>query len=266
MSNWNRPSAPSKWQASPRITTDPTIANTKSVYAELVAATEWPCGRLIVYVQTDGVASNDALVDIAIGASGSEQIICADLISTSIVNCLNVHVYDFPVSIPRGTRVSCRSQGTSALADPKVQVELLSPAFGFGGAAPVVTYGANTADSGGVSVDPGATAGTKGVYSELTASTTRRHTQLAIGFGGQLNAARAVALWTVDIAVGADTAEQVIVPNLRLCSSIQTDLILPSTYSALSVDIPAGSRLSVRAQCDITDATDRLFDVVLYGV
>jgi hypothetical protein len=40
----------------------------------------------------------------------------------------------------------------------------------------------------------------------------------------------------------------------------------PATFGPLSVQIPANTRLSARCQCSITDATDRLIEVALYGL
>jgi len=40
----------------------------------------------------------------------------------------------------------------------------------------------------------------------------------------------------------------------------------PPVLGPFPVAIPSGSRIAARAQCNISDATDRLFDVAVYGV
>ena len=66
------------------------------------------------------------------------------------------------------------------------------------------------------------------------------------------------------IGIGAAGSEKIVAADLTARSSSITDEVRPS-FIALPVAIPAGSRIAVRAQCSITDATDHLFDIALYG-
>jgi len=50
-----------------------------------------------------------------------------------------------------------------------------------------------------------------------------------------------------------------------LFSSSAVDFTVPMTVGYFQRKIPAGTRIAARAQCSGTDATDRLFDVLLYG-
>ena len=130
----------------------------------------------------------------------------------------------------------------------------------------VTAYGANVADTGGVSVDPGASISTKGAYSEIVSSTTFPISALVIGIGNQNNLARAVAQWYIDIAVGAGGSEMIIIPDIMIRCVGSGYKIWPQFSPTYPISILVGSRIAVRAECTMNDATDRIFDVVLYGI
>jgi hypothetical protein len=69
----------------------------------------------------------------------------------------------------------------------------------------------------------------------------------------------------MDIGVGSAGSEQVLLGDMDLSASAGSDSIGPMAIG-VPVRIPAGTRLAVRAQSNITDATDRLFDAMLLGV
>lgn len=238
-------------------------ANTKGSYAQLIAATASTASALIVSVRT--VATTDSgLLDIAVGGAGSEQIIIPNILLASELHMMSAVTW--PISIPAGSRIAARLQNTTASATYRVAVYLLSGAFGMSAPGHTVsTYGAATADSGGTQVDPGISAHTKGAWAQITASTDRDHRGLILGVGNQENTAATAGTWLVDVGVGGSGSEQVIIPNWRIHASVDENLAPPQS-PCLPVSIPAGSRLAVRAQSSITNATDRLFDAVLYGV
>ncbi|KKL25534.1 hypothetical protein LCGC14_2404330 [marine sediment metagenome] len=250
-------------------TTGPTITpststNTKGSYIEIIASTTFDTKELFI-ITARGNSAIDYLYDIAIGAAGSEKDIISNLYHTSTGRYLTRHA--FPLAIPAGTRISARSQ---ALGASKAGFEVLvyMTATGYTHPNPLgrcTTYGAATGDSGGTSIDPGASANTKGAYSELTASSTNPTKSLAIGIGNQANSVRSNALYLLDIAVGASGSERVILGDIWLVCGTQIDIVAPSAIPSIPVNIPAGTRISARAQCDITDVTDRLFDVIVYG-
>jgi hypothetical protein len=70
----------------------------------------------------------------------------------------------------------------------------------------------------------------------------------------------------MDVAIGASGSEKIILPNLFMTTHTTSDEIAPSVFGPYSVYIPSGTRLAVRAQCSITDATDRTFDAMIYGI
>lgn len=241
-------------------------ANTKGSWVELIASTSFLAKLGGIRLVGDTGGSYDYLLDLGIGASGSEVTIIENLIySAKQANAANS--YNLPILIPEGVRIAARSQSRGGGASLYVEGDLVG--IPLGADMPpqrVTTYGANTGDSGGVSIDPGGTADTKGSWVEITSSTTYAIKQLVLGIGQAGNFQASTTNWLVDIAMGASGSEVVLVPNLQMAANVQGDNIAPATFGPFSVTIPSGSRLAVRAQCSITDATDRLFDAVLYGI
>lgn len=242
-------------------------ANTKGSWVELSAST--PAMASGFYVRFIA-STRDYLIDIAIGAAGFEQAIVENLYCGNGSASRLGETYSLPVQIPAGSRVSARCQdssGGSTVDAPLLLLRggLLLPAS----AGRVTPYGANLADSGGVQVDPGATANTKGAYSEIVASLANPIKGLILAFGTMASTTRASAFWLVDIAVGAAGSEQILIPDFQLgCNSAGAKSVMPQTSPLIPLSIPAGTRLSARAQCDITTAgtAGRLFDIIAYGI
>jgi hypothetical protein len=239
-------------------------ANVKGSYVELIASTAFHASWMLVSFSRTVSSSAEFLLDIAVGAAASEQVIVNNLYASGLSSLY--FNYMFPVSIPPGTRISARIQD-GASGTGRVNVALIGnsllPSASYGR---LTTYGANTADSGGVSIDPGGTLNTKGAYSEIVASTTNRIRGLIIAIGAQGNNARTDALWLFDVAIGAAGSEQIIISDLPISCVAAGDAVSPGVFPIIPISIPEGTRVAVRAQCSIIDAADRLFDVILYGV
>jgi hypothetical protein len=89
--------------------------NTKGAYSQLTAATTIEIGWLVICItnQNNGAeTTNVGLIDIAIGAGGSEQVILADLAYCidAAIDTPEPQYYGFPVSIPKGSRIAARAQ------------------------------------------------------------------------------------------------------------------------------------------------------------
>lgn len=98
--------------------TDPgAVANTKGAWVQLTAsAPECSCLLVGLGKTTPGsLTSCRHLVDIAIGAGGSEQIIVADIFTLTHGDIQNYPIL-IPVKIPAGQRVAARSACSSASA------------------------------------------------------------------------------------------------------------------------------------------------------
>lgn len=237
-------------------------ADTKGSYVELIAATAFEAFG--IYLSIAGGGKRDFLIDLAVGAAASEQDIVPNILYTGHVDL--THEVFLPIGIPAGSRVSVRAQASAATQTMDVNVHLFGKSFLNGDMlARVTAYGVNTADTGGVSIDPGGTANTKGAWSEIVASTGNNLKALLFCIGVQDNVGRTNADHLFDVAVGAASSEQVIIANLMVVQDAQKDHIFPSMFGPYPAHIPSGTRLAVRQQCSITDAADRLADVTLYG-
>ncbi len=241
-----------------------TTADTKGSYVELIASTKFNSSLLVVNIKDNSVSPIDHLVDIAVGAAASEQ----DVISNILISARNdVRCYMFPIFIAAGSRISARAQSDTNTEILDITVRLFGKTLA--NSTPLgrcTTYGADTGDTSGVGIDPGATGNTKGSYAEITAATTNNIREALIVFGGQSNNAMTDAQLLVDFAVGAAASEQDILDNILVSMIATGDIIAPPIYGPVPLNIPSGTRLSARAQSSITDATDRLFDVVVYGL
>lgn len=233
--------------------------NTKGSYAELLASTAIAAQGIIVTIAASNGVDRRFLVDIALGALGVESVIVANIPfavgSGARTNSVSFYV---PVNVPLNSRVAARCQSSITVATCQVSVQLISGASG----AVATTLGATTASSAGTQIDPGGSANTKGAYVELTASLGVVGQWLSVIVSNKANSAPSTCDWGMDIALGAAAAEVVIVPSLHFNALATWDNIDPLTWS-FPVSIPLGSRIAVRAACSTTDATDRLFDVVL---
>lgn len=240
--------------------------NTKGAYSQLIASTALDTDYLLITIG-NASGSGQLDVDIAVGGSGSEVVILADLGAASGTGPNEIAVYAIPFSVPAGTRISARCQSTVASDKALVGMFIAGGDFQFSPFSHCDTYGFNSGTSFGTNVDPGGSANTKGSYSQITASTTRDHFGLMWSLdadGLQLAAAELL----VDIAVGAAASEVVILPNIQFEQTAASGVgqLSPVTSGGvIPVQIPSGTRLSVRAQSTDTTSTSRKFNIRLHG-
>lgn len=245
-----------------------TANDAKGSWVEAIASTSVTGEWLMVWALRNvaGPANEDFLFDIGVGAAGSEVVVVPDFSAAVRGSAHMTSPLMLPLRIPRGSRVAVRGQNSGTVTrDFDMHVQVIGGGFK---QAPGFTrcenFGADTTDTGGVSVDPGGTAHTKGAWSQLVASTPFNVHWATLCLGNQLNSARSLADWLVDIGVGGAGSEGVIVPNLPIASEASQQV--RPTFTTFPVAIPAGSRVVVRAQCSIIDATDRIFDAIMLGV
>lgn len=238
-------------------------ANTKGSWTELSASTSTAATAAMVTIFCANTQA-DYLVDIGTGAAASETAVIADIQTNRPTISITCRQFFIPISIASGTRVSARCQSSTAAATCRIIIHLFSGTANFLGGTSVVTYGANTTDSGGTEVDPGGTINTKGSYVEITASTSADIEWLTVIAGGRTNGAKQNAEFLLDVATGAGGAESDIISNIYFTESVTINEI-DNVIGMFPVSIASGTRIAVRAQCTINDATDRLFDIVLLG-
>ncbi len=121
-------------------------------------------------------------------------------------------------------------------------------------------------DTGGTQFDPGAVANTKGAWAELDPSIANEIRMMMIALGQNDLTATSKAFYLVDIGVGAAGSEQVIIADYPVARDSSGDRPQPQLTPPIPVNIPAGSRLAVRAQCSLTTPNNRELEMIVYGV
>lgn len=238
-------------------------ADTESAWTTLSSGLAVPaCGiELSLMPVTSG---RDHLCDLALGAVGSEQAICTDLIAGK-GSANHQHIYRLPLTIPAGVRISGRH-----MSHAFGNVGLTFSAFAFLSGGNTLSYGrceslgVNPADSGGTSVDPGGSAGTYGAWTQLAASTSFHARALILTAGNQTNTVRTSMFGDVQVGIGSAGSEQAILDRIALEADATMDGPCRPVMGPFPVNIPKGSRIAVRMRMSITDATDRLFDFAVY--
>lgn len=245
--------------------TDPGSLNTKGAWTELVASSAGGDGLVvsgICYNQT----LTDRLVDIGTGGAGSEQVLIPDLYVPQGSDTISLGPMFFPIPIPAGTRIAGRFARSAASAKFAAHVHTFREPFSTNPPFSLLdAHGVNAAQSRGQTIDPGGTANVKGAWTAVTNSTARDHRGLYIAIGRDTTISNGTR-WLVDIGTGGAGSEVAIVSDIACGAAPALDYVSAPFIGPIYVDIPAGSRLSARAQCDSTTSADRQFYIVLYGL
>lgn len=243
--------------------------NTKGSYTEVIASTAFECNWAEIMVNgTSSSAGRQYLWDLATGAGGAETIIVPNIMAQGGFQSVRsgAGMIPLPLKIAASTRIAARCQCSTA--STTLQIAIILRATGdMEGIDSYTNYGADTATSGGVAIDPGGSANTKGAYSEITSSTSAI-TQYIIKMGttgGNTQPASVLTLY--DIATGAAASEVVLIPDLYTNhyngGGVNGLACWQPMAHAMATYIAASTRIAIRASCSITDATDRLSDVVI---
>ena len=218
-----------------------TAAHTKGAWQQVIASTAAQGSWL--HVNCSGFSTNAtntaSLLDIAIGASGSEVAI----ISNVAVGGAGGVYFTFPVQIPSGSRLSARIQsvvtggktGTITMWVVDAGDYSLSPAS-------VDVIGTSTATSQGTSFT-----GASGTWVEATASTSRRYRAISFVISTHDSDIATITSSLMEIGVGAAGSE-VAFASQRFSSSAGEFIgnAQPFPIDPHGRDIPAGSRLAVK--------------------
>jgi hypothetical protein len=248
-------------------------ANNKGSMTQLTASTAFDAVGFTATILGFGATATSGLMDIGIGAAGSEIIIASNLLVSSLTAADATVVYFIPVAIPAGTRIAAKCQtNISSSVTMFVSLILWDGAFTQQeGMAGVDAIGANLTTSQGTVIDPGAVANTKSAYVQLTASTARDYAGFILGFDfGNNTASSAFPAWFVDFAVGGAGSEQIILPNVWVNSEAASpaNIMNMTAYGAhvYWFPVPSGTRLAARAQCSSATAAQRTLGVMMYGI
>lgn len=248
-------------------------ANTKGSYTQLISSTAQSASWIEVTIK-GATANSSVLIDIAVGAAGSEIVVIPNIVYITAATVQTRHFnVAVPCSVPAGSRIAARCQAITGSHTAIVAVRLFADVQG--AHAPGATgYDAyNIATTGSVvtdSTDPGGSANTKGAYTQLTASTSRDYQGFFLSVGPNNLSTSSITLpkWALDIAVGAAGSEIVIMADQNLYSATTSSAVAPVLPGALGyypIFIPKGSRVAARAQCSVTTATGRLLGIGFYG-
>lgn len=243
-------------------------ANTKGSYTELIASTAGAINGFTLNIGGFTIASTaDFLLDLAIGAGGSEEVIIANvLLSVSPGSDLEFYKStSFPINIPAGSRVAARIQSTLLSSQMSISLNTVPSFFSSG---PLfhscIELGANTSDSGGLLVDPGGTINTKGSWVEFTSSLSEDIRGILVLQGNRANSTNRTQRVLFDVGVGSGGNEEIIMTDIF---SRITPFEQPfGMNSFVPVSVVVGSRLAIRSQNSDNNATDRLIDYVIYGL
>lgn len=236
-------------------------AHNKGSYVELSSST--PRASHIVVTAFAATSVVDFLVDIALGTGGSETVIVSNLLVSAGGSSGEDTMLYYPmaVPIPAGSRLAARCQSSTSSAAVYVVVLFMHNGLP-AGAMRLSTYGAETGDTSAISVTTSASANTYGSFTEISASTSAPIHRLLIVTGSQRKGLTSSA-YRFELAIGAGGSEQVIA-EFFMASHVTPDTLRPAFFGPLDVNIPAGSRLTVRLLKSAAGAES--LDFALYGM
>ena len=233
-------------------------ANTKGAFATIIAATPTDCCMLVLSFREYTDSTVQTAVDIAIGPAGSEVVFIPNFVLGVASNLLMSSIV-LPLNLPAGTRISARSQSSKAGQVCNLSITTFDGALvSADGNAGVDALGFNPATSGGTQITPANNA--KGSFIQLAAATPRDYVGLfyCIDFNNMSNFSNG-RTYFFDIAIGPAGSEQVIVPNIQFDQQgVGTGIGL-----YLPIQVPAGTRISARAQALFNDRPPAM---TVYGV
>lgn len=244
-------------------------ANSKSAWTQGIAATSFAYQHVEVFLGEGSSGSECYLVDIGIGAGGSEVVVVPNMLFDVYRGPGGIKNFkvDIPLYIPAGARIAVRSQTTANASTRASYLGICGHSAGWNGGAAfgdVTCYGANTGTTNGVYVDPGATAWTWGAWTEIVAATTYDHQWLQpmLGSNKQNDGTDLGGEYAYEVGLGGAGSEITIAAGRERTSygDGAAGAGLP-----LRQQIPAGSRLSMRTLAGNTGAWRNHTAVILAG-
>ena len=227
-----------------------------------------------------GTSGIKGMVFVATGASASESHVTV-LPTMPSLRTQNWSMY-VPIPIAAGTRVAIAVSAEASRTYVGTVTGVLSANFDAEPTYTIMESGpydlSNTTTYGQwVTVDPGATGNTKGSWVEVSQtsytanvlngdSLANSYDYFGALFNDNFNAASSTAYGLGDIATGAAASEVTRLGNLDAYQTqneqgINTTPIITNVTFATST-----TRISARCQCSITNTTDRIRGVLLFGV
>lgn len=204
------------------------------------------------------------LVDVATGAAGAEKILIPDVLFLPPRDNFGEAVLLVPCHLKAGQRLAARCSCSATSKTMGVAWHAIGGGFAtLKGMARAETLGANSGTTRGTQIDPGGSANTKGSY--ITIGTTGFDWKWLVVILGTVSGAMPTGQteWRADVALGG--TPDIIVPDWTIATDSNSDDLWSDTIT-IPFEVPAGTAVKIRAQCSITDATDRLLDAVVVGI
>lgn len=242
--------------------------NAKGSWVELIASTSLTASAMWVIFAQEGGTSQEGLIDIGTGAASSESVLIPDLLHGQRIR-MPLPYGPFPVSIASGTRIAARAERVSASGGDFWIAVIISDTYPTAPSTSLAynSYGTSSgAADKSVTVDPGGTANTVGAYTEIGSSVSASAQQLYLCIGNNTNFATGDLDWLLTLAKGAAASEVDVIENIYIGDQSTSDLIQPKIIGPFPADEFQSQRLSAKARCSGTDATDRLLDVAAFVV
>jgi hypothetical protein len=238
--------------------------HTLGTNTELIASTAHDSHtiRIIVHATAAGNTQTDQLLNIYVG-SGDGQVLIPNLLTGwtttfATSSTPGPRVYEFPLRIPQGSRLSAKLQALIASDTVRVMVELEG-----GGSPPrwvgqgVECIGASAAASQGTSVTPGGAS--EGTFTDIGTTAREWHYLQPMAQGGLTDTVLATVAWAADIGVGG-----VAISGLEeFIFHSEAGESTRNTSRGRYCTIPAGTALQLRSQ---TSGTVDTHDWCIYGV
>lgn len=174
----------------------------------------------------------------------------------------------FPCFFPKGSQIAAQIQGLVISQTAIVGVTLIggkNRSNPFPHRARIVSYGADTATSGGT-VMANAAIDTKGAWTQLGVDTTRRHSGLVVCTAiGNANVTGGRYLIDVGIDPAGGTTFGVVIGDVwAQIASTEVSYMVDPLSCLVGIDIPVGAAIAARAAGSAANIQDDL-EVVAYG-
>lgn len=238
------------------------VAHTKGPWTEIIASTDTPMAEIILLVLSStslsGTGLRGTLADVGIGPIGSEVAVVSNI---DIGRTSGPQQYRLPVFVPAGSRISVRTQSLTPSVVFNVQVAastapIMATYFGgnwiYAGTGSTGTvWGVSTANSLPLSMGTPAAVNTWSAWFQIELSTAFRIRYLTLLPSGPITAGWTAAVNALfDVGVGAIGSETSVLDSGALSFTWNTTEAVARAPLTVGVDIPAGSRITMRWQAD----------------
>lgn len=211
--------------------------NSKGSYVEMTPALPYDISG--IYFSLQNQPSQYQCLDVAIGGSGSEVIVAPDLLASASLSGTHADMAFFlPLSLPKGTRIAVRSQGSGGSGFMTVKGFFLADGFaGLQGPTRWSSWGFQSGTTNGTQFTTGN--GSKGSWTQLVAATDITTRWFIVEITGDTSPVD----MAIDIGVGAAASEIVIIPDIHYTVESLGLFVGPFPFT-----IPKGTRIAVRGR------------------